>query len=378
MPPPPPNEALYHAVGIGTSAYVRAAFRLELLRPDRAELPRGTLLVSTHRAETDAPLLIYAAYVTMGIWRDPTVRLSFAAREDLYEPGFFAGFPPGLPTPVRRLLYPLAIGRYLPLVRVYPIRSGHVLRVGQALRRLPPETPLPPALAEELGAATAGAALRGEIADRLWRPLRDGELDAAEVRAEWAAAAADDIRLLVELMRAGDPLLLFPEGRPSPDGEIGPLRRGVGLLVRRGRPREIRPVGLAYDPFVRGRTRAFVSFGEPFAPPGRDAEAAVLAALRLATPLTAASVAAHALLGGAATTDELADAVRAAVAAARAEGRNVERDLELAPLRRLSACLAALRRRGVIATDDGRRLTLLDPEPLRRFAREYESARSRE
>jgi 1-acyl-sn-glycerol-3-phosphate acyltransferase len=354
-----PSEPLYHAVALGTSLYVRLAFRLEILGRERADVPRGSLVVSTHRAETDAPLLIYAAYWHMGIWRDPTKRLSFAAREDLYEPGFFAGVPPRLPTAVRRLLYPIGIARYLPLVRVYPIRSARSMRLGQALRRLPPDTPLDDVVAARLPARTAGEALRGDLADLLWRPVTPDEVTAPEVWSAWANEAKEDVRFLVDLVRGGDPLLLFPEGRPSPDGEVGPLRRGLSLLVRRGRPKLLRPIGIAYDPFVRGRTRAFVSFGEPFPPPERDVEDAVLAALRLAMPLTCGSAVAHALREGEAP----AEGLERAVAEARQEGRNVERALLSSESRRarLAECLAAMRRG--------------DPR-LERLAREYESARS--
>ena len=353
-----PSEPLYHAVALGTSLYVRLAFRLEILGRERAGIPRGSLVVSTHRADTDAPLLIYAAYWHMGIWRDSTKRLSFAAREDLYEPGFFAGFPPGLPTAVRRLLFPIGIARYLPLVRVYPIRSARSMRLGQALRRLPPDTPLED-MRLGLPARTAGEALRGDLADLLWRSVSPEEVAAPEVWSGWANEAKDDVRSLVELIRAGDPLLLFPEGRPSPDGELGPLRRGLSLLVRRGRPELLRPIGIAYDPFVRGRTRAFVSFGEPFSPPERDVEDAVLAALKLAMPLTCGAAVAHALSAGEAP----AEGLERAVTEAREEGRNVERALLSSQSRRarLAECLAAMRRG--------------DPR-LERLAREYESARS--
>ena len=53
-------------------------------------------------------------------------------------------------------------------------------------------------------------------------------------------------------MRDGNVLIVFPEGRPSPDGEIGPIKPGIGALVRRGKPRAVRPLALAYDPLVRG------------------------------------------------------------------------------------------------------------------------------
>jgi len=246
---------------------------------------------------------------------------------------------------------------------VYPIRSARSMRLGQALRHLPPDTPLEEVVDGELRARLPGRkaseALRGDVADLLWRPVTPAEVDAPAVWSGWANEAKDDVRRLVELVRRGNPLLLFPEGRPSPDGEVGPLRRGLSLLVRRSRPELLRPIGIAYDPFVRGRTRAFVSFGEPFSPPERDVEDAVLAALKRAMPLTCGSAVAHALREGEAP----AEGLERAVAEAHVEGRNVECALLSAESRRarLAECLAAMRRG--------------DPR-LERLALEYESARS--
>lgn len=328
-------------MALGTSAYVRATFRVDVLAAERADVAPGSLLVSTHRAETDAPLLIYALYWHAGIRGDRSKRVWFAARQDLYEPGFFAGFPERMPPWARRALAPVAIGRFLPLVRVHPIRSAQAMPLAAARRR---------SRRPDLDALSPR---------ELWRFVGAEELPDPQLWAHWRAEATEDLRRLVTLLRAGEPLVLFPEGRPSPDGEIGPLRRGVGLLVRRGRPETIRPIGLAYDPFVRGRTRAYVSFGEPLAPPERDVEDAVLAALKLATPLTCGAAVAYALLHG----GDPERAVERAVGEAREEGRNVERALLSAEARRarLAECLAHVRRG--------------DPR-VGRLAREYESARA--
>jgi hypothetical protein len=99
---------------------------------------------------------------------------------------------------------------------------------------------------------------------------------------------------VIALLREGRSVLLWPEGTPSPDGSVGPIMRGVGLLVRRGRPRRIVPIGLAYDPLPRGRTRATVRIGKAVPPPARDVEAAILALLRGSMPRSAGGALAHA------------------------------------------------------------------------------------
>ena len=319
---------LYDAVAAGMWAYARAAFRVVVLGPPRLELAPGTLLVATHRRETDVPVACPPIYVRARLWRGRTARerLSFAARDDLFLRGFFAGFPPRLDPRARRLLDPAEIGRWLPLVHVHPLRSATSARLGEALAERAGEP-----LADVLGPAEAARfaaraetlglprPLRvsdvrgGEYADLLWRRVTPG--DAAVPPGFWArraVAAAADFRSLVGLLRAGGRLLVFPEGRPSPDGEVGPVQRGLGALVRRGRPSALLPIGIAYDPLVRGRTRVLVHLGDGEPPPAVDIEAATTALLRRSIPLTAGQ-----LVAAAADPD-------AAVEAARAEGRAID------------------------------------------------------
>ncbi|MDX6645585.1 MAG: 1-acyl-sn-glycerol-3-phosphate acyltransferase, partial [Miltoncostaeaceae bacterium] len=300
----PPSEPVYDAVALGMGAYARMAFRVEVLRRRGWRLRPGSLLVSTHRAETDVPLLASALYLGGRVWLHRRPRMHFAARDDLFERGFFAGFLPRLGPRGRRALAPLSAGGLLPLIRAHPIGSATSLSLGRALAALPAEARLGPDLLPDaaLGALAGRAAelrrpaprtvveaRRGEYADVLWRRYDRSELAAPALDAVWRrrmAEATGQLRWLVELMRAGEPLVLFPEGSPSPDGAIGPLRPGLGALVRRGAPATIQPLAIAYDRLRPGRPRAWVAFGAPLAPPAADVETAVLRALRHATPLT--------------------------------------------------------------------------------------------
>jgi 1-acyl-sn-glycerol-3-phosphate acyltransferase len=370
------KHPLWHVVGMGATPYARLAFKIETIGADGFRFLPGTLITVTHRAETDAPILIAELYRSARLWAEPRQRLHFAARDDMFERGFFAGLPAGLPPAARRLLYPIAIGRYLRMVRVHPVGSAHRMRLGQALERVEPAAPLPDAIARplerraaEVGLApprTAGEALRGEYADLLWRSVEAEDFPAPEAWSRRQAEARTQVETLLDLLREREPLLLFPEGRPSPDGTVGPLQRGLSLLVRRGRPERISPWAIGYDPLVRGRPRAVVSVRPAFAPEARGVDDRVLAELKLAMPLTCGSLVAHALQGGA-TTDKLAAALDAAVEEARAEGRNLEHELASPETRRrrLAECLSALKRRGVSPGDP----------VLVRLAREYESAR---
>ncbi|MBD0290519.1 MAG: 1-acyl-sn-glycerol-3-phosphate acyltransferase [Thermoleophilia bacterium] len=299
---------LYDAVAAGMTGYTRAAFALETLGPRRLDFRPATLVVVTHRRETDVPLVSPILYARARLWRRRSrlERMTFAARDDMFLPAFFAGFPPALPPGVRRLLFPLGVGRWLPRVQVAPLRSAHVARLGEVLRlrrgeRLDAllsagELERFLARAEACGLAApvrVADVFRGEYADLLWRSVRPDDPAAASLERFWsrrAAQAAADLRGLVDLLRAGGTLVVFPEGRPSPDGEIGPVQRGVASLVRRGRPRVLLPAALAYDPLARGRTRVAVGIGDVVPAPAENVEEAVLSLLRRTMPLTAGQI----------------------------------------------------------------------------------------
>lgn len=401
-----PSRLLYDGVAWGMWLYSRAAFRVETLGELRSE--PGLLLVSTHRAESDVPVLCPSVYARCRFLLDRrAARLSFAARDDMFDRGFFAGFPDGLPLCVRRLLYPLRAGPYLPKVRVFPIPYPGVawMRIGWALERLPVALTLdeavPPSIAERFRtrAEQAGCAaprsvadaLDGVYADLLWTYCSRDELTSPAYEKLWRERASDGaaaLRRLIEHARTSDEmLLLFPEGKPSQDGSIGPLQPGLDLFVRRVRPVALKPLSIAYDPLVPGRPRVVVAFGPRLDPAAGHAEERVLAALRATMPLTAGSLVAHELVDAAnagrdfVLAGELDQALADAVAAALAEERPVESRLRGPGRRaRLSETLAALVRRGVISSTGRRRLELnadrLLADPLvRRAAREYESAR---
>lgn len=362
---------LYDAVAAGMWAYSRAAFRVTVIGPESFRLAPRTMIVSTHRRETDVPVICPPLYYGARLWRNRTERMSFAARDDMFFAGFFGGFPPDLSPRARRILFPIGVGRFLPRVQVHPISSASVARAGEVARAHPalPLAEAFPGLADELRARAeerglpwperAEDVISAHYADLLWRPVtREDAPGLEEFWAGHAARAAAHFRALVDIVREGGTLLVFPEGRPSPEGEIGPLRRGLSALVRRAKPEWFLPLGIAYDPLVSGRTRVFVSVGQRTAPPHEAVEEATLQLLRRATPLTCGQWLAHERLsGGEITPAGLAQAVEAA----RTEGRPVEPEL-LEPLTREERLAEAVAARAA-------------PEDLSFLAREYASAR---
>jgi 1-acyl-sn-glycerol-3-phosphate acyltransferase len=363
---------LYDVVGFGMRAYSGTAFRVRVLGPKRFRLSPRTLIVSTHRKESDVPLVAPALYFRALLWRHRRARMHFAARDDMFLRGFFGGFPQGLSPRARRVLFPLSVGRFLPRVQVHPISSASSARLlelvdaaepGSRLEDVVPERSLAGLRerARERGLAEPTLArdvLRGDYADLLWQAVQRGEGSDAFWGAR-AARATADFRELVSVVREGGSLLVFPEGRPSPDGEIGPLRRGLGALIRRAKPERLLPVTFAYDPLVHGRTEVFVVLGEPMAASTGSLEEDVLARLRLETALTAGQFVAHELASG---RDPHPAALAAEVEQARGLGRPV--DPMLLVSERLAARIAVAR-----AVAEGK------PEELDFLAREFESAR---
>jgi 1-acyl-sn-glycerol-3-phosphate acyltransferase len=358
---------LYDLVAYGFRAYTAVAADVHVLGAEHLRMRPRMLVVCAHRSDLDVPVICRELYFRHRNWARRDLLPHFAVRDDLFLRGFFAGYPPWRSARMRRLLWPVDAGRRLGRIRCHPIRSARRMRLVEVLAARPdvPAGELVPEDARAVLAARgvdlsrpAREALRAELADVLWRSYGDDELRGPaldEIWSERRRAALADFRRLLEPLRRGGTLMLFPEGRPSPDGAFGPLYPGVGALVRRARPDLLLPVSLAYDPLVRGRTRVHLSIRPPVRPPGRDIEQAVLALLRLATPLTAGQLVARSVLGGA-EPDPAGE-----VEAALEEGRAVEAALRDPSRRqaRMAEALAAPRRDDV----------------LRRLAREYESAR---
>jgi 1-acyl-sn-glycerol-3-phosphate acyltransferase len=345
------ESRLYDLVAHGLAAYARARYRVRVLGAP-FELQERLLIASSHRSDDDIPLLVGALYGAAHGRLRRGVPVHFVVRDDLFEPGFFAGYPPSLPRAARRLLFPLNVGpvlrRFLPC---HPTRRPGGIRLVQLLRaepELPLEELLPPLLlgplrerAAGLGrsARLAGDVLSGDYADLLWRVTEREEADEPAAEAFWRARRAGalrDFRELVEVLHAGRPLLICPEGFPSPDGSFGPVMDGVVGLARRGEVERLVPLAPAYDPLAAGRPHALVGVGAPVEPPA-DA-GAVLDLLRRTTPLTVGSSLAAALADG----DDPEERLAADVEAARESGRPFE--LELADPAVRHRRLAAARR----------------------------------
>jgi hypothetical protein len=254
---------------------------------------------------------------------------------------------------VRRALFRVQISRAMERLRCVPVREPTRMRLVELLladpsRELDGWFPAELEHALERRARALGRpvprsgaeVIDGAYADVLWETVdRDQTRDAdAAWRAHLERAVAD-FRRIVEIVRSGDHLVIFPEGENSADGQIGPLRSGLGSLVRRGAARLIQPVSIAYDPLRKGRPGAYVAVAQALevdalAVSGAERERAVTQALRESTPLTPGQLAADAVRRGLTSAGFLSEA-EDYVARARASARPVEPLLQRQGHRRL-------------------------------------------
>jgi 1-acyl-sn-glycerol-3-phosphate acyltransferase len=337
------------AIALGMTVYVRSRFRLRCYGAERLSNAPGTIVAVSHRSDDDVPVLAAALYTQ---WARAVAQgrpwPTFVARDDLFVRGFLAGWQPGLPIAVRRPLFKLRISRPLERLRCVPVREPRRMRIVELLLSDPDRDLdgwLPAELERELlkraralgrpQPRSGGDVIDAAYADVLWEPVDRDETQGAD--AAWRGhldRAVADFRRIVEIVRRGDHLVIFPEGDTSPDGRIGPIRPGLGSVVRRGAARLIQPVSIAYDPLVSGRPRAYVAVaralelaGSPAAANGAERERAVTEALRAGTPLTPGQLAASALNRGLTTNAFLAEA-EDYLTHARVSGRPVEPGLE--------------------------------------------------
>jgi 1-acyl-sn-glycerol-3-phosphate acyltransferase len=397
----PSFEPLYDAVALGMWAYTRSAFRVQTL--GRFKPRPGLVLVCAHRAETDVPLICPSIYGQADYLRDRRAeRIHFAARDDMFDRGFFAGFPERMAPLARRLLYPLRAGAVLPRVRVHPVPypSASVVRLGCALEWLPRSLPLgevlSPALAGPFRAraaesgraapATVGDVLDGTYADLLWDFFGRDELDAPALEAAWDRRHVEGVaavRRLVELVRSRRIVLIFPEGWPSPDGALSPFQPGLATLVRIGRPAALQPVGVSYDRLTTGRPLAIVVFGPPTEPPPpAEVDRTMRRRLARSMPLTCGPVVAAELAGAAREERAIVTAAELESALERAVSEGHPADAVLATREgrrsRLTACLRYLAGEGLVEHRGRGELRpaferVLAHEPLMRAARERAS-----
>jgi 1-acyl-sn-glycerol-3-phosphate acyltransferase len=110
------------------------------------------------------------------------------------------------------------------------------------------------------------------------------------------------LRYAIDLLKAGEQLVVFPEGRIRRDDSPMRVHQGLArlamLAVSQGVPVRVVPVGIAYGHFrPRPGDGAAVCFGEPLQPLGQGREGAQLFNETLVAAMQSAEQAARSALG---------------------------------------------------------------------------------
>lgn len=311
-----PHPRLTWLIELGFDLSVRAAYRKEHLWPDNYCLEPGMVIVANHQRDSDVPIFTTSLCQRHGPrfrWPLPF----FAAREDLFRPGFLAEYFPAW-TPLPQLLGLIRLSGFFHAARAWPMRRIREFGLGEtvdALLAAGQQDADPAALFNARGRREL-AAICGALPSRLgelnrrrlrrpssWGLRRLGRQTFRQLTPAFRATIASQLQGFAKLLDEGRMLFFSPEGLTSLDGRFGRVRTGVHTVYRLAtRPPPLLPLALSYDALAAGRLRAVIRVGEPLRGLDAAAPAAFAAALRRAILrlyiVTPSHLIAHFLTGG--------------------------------------------------------------------------------
>ncbi len=257
---------------------VRRLFRVEHDLPPEFVLPPGTLVVSNHLRDSDAPILGSLLYRRVGLRMHGRL-VFFVMREDLFERGGLANLLYACPQPIMYLLRRLPLRWFFALVRTLPMRRLREFTWHDTLRELvrSGQGELSPAAVfnarglRELHTCLGTVPARVDAID----PWRLGRMRVAcwglrrlalpalrQLAPGFRAVVARQLQDLARRLDDGSSVYLAPEGHISMDGRFGRIRAGTWQLGRMcGAPLRCLPLAISYDPLGPGHARAIVRVG---------------------------------------------------------------------------------------------------------------------
>ncbi|APZ44388.1 1-acyl-sn-glycerol-3-phosphate acyltransferase [Acidihalobacter ferrooxydans] len=255
------------------------ALRIEVLGKEHLRHAHGALVVSNHRRDTDGPIVGGILLQPRGL-RFQGQEPFYAAREDLFRPGFLGQYLQDYPKPLHVLRH-TPIARALRAMQFRPLRRIPEYSLGELLEDfllqfgdLPLEEVLQPAWVERFAAALRRPPTALRLSDALrappelryqtqaFRRLRRHAL--RRIAPYQRQVIARQLRDLTEVLDLGQSLYLAPEGGISMDGHFHRPRQALHYLLNASRRTPpVLPLGISYDPLHPGRTRVIVRIGEP-------------------------------------------------------------------------------------------------------------------
>ena len=274
---------------------VISLYRREVQFPPDFHLPPGTVVISNHQRDADAPIVGTGLCQRRGL-RFTRPLTHFAAREDLFRRGFLSEYVAGWPPPLPQLLGGIPLRGFFEILRTAPIRRVREFSAAETL-----EAAVAAGLGERDPAVILNARGQREFSRRggtlptrlsvirppkrrtLWglRRLRATALQ--KLAPAFRATIAAQLQGFAALLDAGQLLYFSPEGVISADGRFGRVRAGLRLLCGlTAVPPRLLPVALSYDGLGPGKLRVIMQVGELQNAPDTTDNAAFSTAVRAA------------------------------------------------------------------------------------------------
>lgn len=262
-----------------TSAAQRR-FRVEVYGEEQLRHAPGALVLSNHRRDSDGPIIGGILLRGEAPGHGGVVPF-FVTREDLFRRGFLGHYLETWPRPVRMLLNRLSVAPVLRVLQLRPMRRIPEHTLGELLPDvlatvgdLPLHAVLREPWAGRLAQQLGRSAQEMSVAHALRAPrevlherhaFRKLTLDALRALKPFERQTiAAQLQVFVELLEAGETVVLEPEGTVSPDGRFLRPRGALHhLLNAPARTPHVLPVALSYDFLCLGRPRVLVRFGRP-------------------------------------------------------------------------------------------------------------------
>ncbi|MDR7434212.1 MAG: hypothetical protein QN189_03675 [Armatimonadota bacterium] len=232
----------------------------------------STLILVNHKRDLDVLVVAPILYFSRGLLR-PGRPITFAAREDLFLPGFLGAYLEA-PRSVRRLLARLDLKPVLRRLRAAPIRRFPERTVREILfevLEVRGDLPLESCLNEKVSFVSgidpqlplSKVVARVDLPwlhqpaslDILGQPLHD------ILRRRQPLVVEEQLAYFCKVLEEGGVVYLAPEGVLSTDGRMGRLRGGLHYLLEHAQGVRALPVGLSYDFLTTGRMGVFVAIG---------------------------------------------------------------------------------------------------------------------
>ncbi len=280
------HRAAMWAVGALLYAAGRLRFRVRILGLGGNPPREGLLITNNHQLDWDIVLLAPAVFFSWRRWKRID-RLSFAASEKLFNPGYIYGrFLDKIPA-VNRFFFYFNVGPAIRYLNARPIRHlrdrtfravlSDVLGIAG---NLPIHEVMKPGWEKRfphIARAYFKRARQGKLLSLkdcmkfkmrvdLMKKVSHDELDARFknlVQRHNVSVIKESLEEFAAMVEKKHPLYFSVEGRLTPDGRFDSIRAGLARILEKCGRATLLPVHITYDYMQGGRYPVYLNFGKP-------------------------------------------------------------------------------------------------------------------